>query len=94
MTLETNIPIVKNDLATPYFEDYLYGISIVGAAVTDAVDSTVSVDSADATDLASVITLANESKADVNTLVANLNSAITQVNELLASLRTSEKLDG
>jgi len=93
MTLEVTIPIVENDKATPYFEDFLYEISLVGVAVSDATASTVSVASADATDLASAITLANETKADVNTLVADVNSAITQLNAALASLRTAGKID-
>jgi len=94
MSLESNIIIVdKNGCATPYFEDFLYEISKVGDAVSDAAASTVSVDSANATDLASVIILANETKADVNTLVTDLNNAITQVNALLASLRAAGKLD-
>lgn len=94
MSLESNIIIVdKNGLATPYFEDFLYEISKVGAAVVDASASTVSVDSSDATNLATVITLANETKGDVNTLVTDLNNAIAQLNALMANLRVAGKLD-
>ena len=41
--------------------------------------STVSVDSADSTDLPTVLTLANEIKADVNTLVSNFNTAEAEI---------------
>ena len=58
------------------------------AASTDASASTVSVsnnqsavsvDTADSIDLPSVITLANEIKADVNTLVSNFNTAESEI---------------
>lgn len=71
----------------------LGGAVLLAAAVTNAVASTVSVTSADATDLPTVITLANELKADVNTLVTDVNNAITQFNSLLANLRSSGTLD-
>ena len=41
--------------------------------------SAVSVDSADSTDLPTVLTLANEIKADVNTLVSNFNTAEAEI---------------
>jgi len=63
-----------------------------GAAVTDANASTVSVTSSNATDLPTVITLANEMKGDINTLVADLNNAIAQYNALMANLRTAKLL--
>jgi hypothetical protein len=95
MSVEVDIALVKKDTqqATEYFESYLYDISLVGAAVADSVASTVSVDSPDSAGGRPVDTLANELKADVNTLVVDLNNAIAQVNELLASLRASGKLD-
>ena len=65
------------------------GLVLEAVAVTDGVDSTVAVTSADATDLATVITLANELKAGVNTLVTDVNLMNTQFNDLLARLRTS-----
>jgi len=71
----------------------LGGVVLLAAAVTDGVDSTVSVDSPDATDLATVITLANENKGDTNQLVADLNLAIAQLNDLLANLRSSGALN-
>ena len=58
------------------------------AASTDASASTVSVsnnqsavsvDTADSTDLPTVITLTNEIKADVNTLVSNFNTAELEI---------------
>ena len=100
MSVESNNPLDISTkltdgqgLATPYFEDYLYNNTLIGDAVSNAVQSTVSVDSPDATDLASVITLVNEMKADIGTLVTDLNNAVTQMNALLASLRDAERLD-
>lgn len=61
-------------------------------AVTDAVSSSVSVVSANATDLATVITLANEMKTSINTLVTDLNAVVTQLNALLAAERTAGQL--
>ena len=97
MSLESNQSLIINNngayVATPYFEDYLYNISLVANAVTNAVSSTVSVSSPNATDLASVITLSNELKSDLTTLVTDLNNSIAQLNTLLANLRTSGKLN-
>ncbi len=60
-------------------------------AVADSVPSTVSVDTADAdaTYDSNEQTLINELKADVTTLVVDLNSAITQLNALMAAMRTA-----
>lgn len=60
-----------------------------GASVAAATASSVSVDSADATDLASAITLANELKADVNQLVSDNNDLKTAINNLRTSLRNA-----
>jgi hypothetical protein len=72
MTLETNLPIVKkvgeSFYSTEYFEDYLREISLVADAVAD-------ISSVDATDLASAIALANETKAQFNDLLAKLRVA-------------------
>lgn len=65
------------------------GVVRKSAAVTDAAASTVAVASADASDLGTVVTLANELKADLTTLVADLNAAITQLNAKLAADRTA-----
>lgn len=78
------------------------GPVFLAAAVANATASSVSVTSPDASaapvayDQAQnqeLVDLSNELKADVNTLVSNLNSAITQVNALLATLRTSGVLN-
>lgn len=77
------------------------GTVLLAAAVTNAVASTVSVTSPDATaapaaynqaQAQSVVTLANEMKGDINTLVANLNAVVTQLNALLASERAAKQL--
>lgn len=68
------------------------GLVLEAANVADAVASTVSVDSADATDLPTVITLANELKADVNTLVTDVNAAIIQLNATLASIQAAGQM--
>lgn len=77
-------------------EDYAQtltgGAVLLAELVNDAVDSTVSVDSPDATDLTSVITLANETKADVNQVVTDLNAAIAQLNDLLAKSKTAKQM--
>lgn len=57
---------------------------------SNASTSGVSVTSANATDLATAITLANEIKGDVNTLVTDVNNAITKLNSLMANLRTGK----
>ena len=68
--LESNIAIVDLNTAkaTTYFENYLYDISLVADAVSD-------VTSADATDLASAITLVNEIKTQLNALLTNLRES-------------------
>jgi hypothetical protein len=75
-----------------YATALLGGTVLLAAAVTDATASTVSVTSADASDLPTAITLVNEIKGDVNTLVTDLNAVITQLNALLASKRTAKQL--
>ncbi len=69
--------------------------------VADAVASTVSVTSPDApaaaatysqADTQANVDLTNELKADVNTLTANLNSAITQVNEILTAMQNANQM--
>lgn len=68
------------------------GVVNEAANVADAVASTVSVTSPDATDLPTVITLANETKADVNQLVTDLNNTITQLNAFLAANKTANQM--
>ena len=76
------------------------GTVLLAGAVADAVASTVSVTSPDATaapaaynqaQAQSVVALVNEMKGDVNTLVTNLNAAITQLNAMLATERTAKQ---
>jgi hypothetical protein len=68
------------------------GVVNLAALVNDAVASAVSVTSPDATDLPSVITLANEMKGDVNQLVTDLNNAITQLNDLIDKMKTANQM--
>lgn len=65
------------------------GHVLEGAAVTDAVASTVDVTSPDAIDAATNLVLSNETKADVNQLVTDLNAVVSQLNALLSSLRAA-----
>lgn len=75
-----------------YAQALLGGSVLLATLVTDAMQSTVSVDSPDASDLPTVITLANETKADVNQLVVDLNLAITQLNAFLAANQTAKQM--
>lgn len=89
----TQLASTISDISTQFTTDH-DNISGNHSALKQAVDptdesaSTVSVDAADASDLATVITLANEMKADINTLTTDLNNAINKYNTLLANLRT------
>ena len=74
-----------------FFEETRTRLSV--AAQADAVASTVSVDSTDASNLATVITLANELKADVNTLVTDLNAVVTVLNALITKMETARLVD-
>lgn len=69
------------------------GIVKLTAVSTNASNSTVSVDSADATDLATNNTLTNEIKGDVNQLVIDVNSLTASLNDLKAKMRTAGQLD-
>lgn len=75
-----------------YAQSLVGGAVLLAALVNDAVDSTVSVDSPDATDLTTVLTLANESKADINQLVTDFNAVVTQLNEFLANNKTAKQM--
>lgn len=88
----------KDDLAT----ETLVGLVKQMALVSDAVASTVSVDSADIaaapatydqTYTDTVKTLSNEMKADINQLVTDVNNAITQINAILANSKTSGQMN-
>lgn len=79
------------------------GVVFLADLVSDAVDSTVSVDSPDAANPASATysqaeatanaVLTNELKADVNQLVTDLNNAITQVNDLLQQMKDANQMN-
>lgn len=75
------------DLATTL----LTGVVLQATTQSDAVDSTVSVDATDAgaTYTAAERTLINELKADVNTLVTDLNNSIAVINALIDKLQTA-----
>lgn len=88
---ETPPRLRQNAQEAEYFEEIRTRLNV--AAQADAVASTVSVDSTDASDLATAITLANELKADVNTLVTNVNSAITVLNALITKMETARLVD-
>lgn len=75
-----------------YAQILLGGSVLLSNLVSDAVASTVSVDSPDASDLPTVITLANETKADVNQLVLDLNAAINQLNAFLDANKTAKQM--
>lgn len=68
------------------------GVVLEAVNVADAVLSTVSVTSPDATDLPSVITLANEMKGDLNQLVTDTNNGLTQLNDFLAANQAANQM--
>jgi len=83
-----------NDLATTSTA----GLVKKAVASSDASSSGVSVASADVAAAGAaysqahtntIVTLANETKADVNTLVSDLNAAVASLNDLKARLRTA-----
>jgi hypothetical protein len=85
--------VAGNNVGTEdYASSLIGGVVLEADNVTDAIESTVSVDSPDATDLATVITLANETKSDLNQLVTDLNNAITQLNAFLESNKTAKQM--
>jgi hypothetical protein len=92
---DTTADMIQNGEAITWTRDgdTLTGEVTKGSAVTDAVASSVSVDSADATDLPTVITLANENKADTNTLVTDVNAIKTVVNNIKSSLETAKLME-
>ena len=72
--------VTGNNVGTEdYASSSIGGVVLEAANVVDAIESTVSVDSPDATDLATVITLANETKADLNQLVTDLNLSLIHI---------------
>lgn len=88
----------KSDLAT----ETLVGLVKQMGLIADAVASTVSVTSSDIaaapaaydqTYTDTVKTLANETKADLNTLVTDVNNAITKINAIFAESITSGQMN-
>ena len=74
------------------------GLVFQAAVVANALGSSVSVDTADApsqgatydqNDVQAIADLANELKADVNTLITDINAMNTQINALLTALRNA-----
>lgn len=68
------------------------GVVLLSAAVPYATESTVNVGNPDATDLATVINLANELKQDVNQLVGDVNGAINTLNDFIQKNRDAKQL--
>lgn len=85
--LKTPPTLDKDPFEALYFTEVNKRLNI--AAQADSTASTVSVDSADASDLATAITLANELKADLNTLITDFNALLADHNALLAKLRAA-----
>lgn len=71
----------KNGIPTQNFAKWLSVMTSLFLTADAVVDSTVSVTSANASDLATAITLANELKADLNTLTSDLNGLITKLRD-------------
>jgi hypothetical protein len=71
--------IVENNKPSHAFARWLSSVTAKLLQADSSANSTVSVTSADATDLPSAITLANELKADVNTLVTDINDLKTKL---------------
>lgn len=75
-------PIVdENGIPTQKFAKWLSVMTSLFLTADAVVNSTVSVTSANASDLATAITLANELKVDVNTLTSDLNGLITKLRD-------------
>lgn len=86
--------IGANDTATILASGLVKMMALVSNAI-NASPSTVSVDSPDATtapiaydqiQVESIVTLANETKSDVNQLAADLNTVVTEVNAIVTQL--------
>lgn len=88
--------IGSNDTATVSIAGLVRMMALVADAV-NATSSTISVDSPDATtapgaydqtQVESIVTLANETKADVNLLVTDMNTVVTEVNAIVTQLNS------
>lgn len=85
-------PQLQNDnIVALFFESLTRRVNIANQA--DASSSSVSVSSADASDLATAITLANELKADLNQLVTDFNALAAAHNALLAAMQAAGTMD-
>ena len=71
--------IVENDKPTRPFAKWLSNLSAKLMQSDASANSTVSVTSPNAIDLATVITLANEIKSDLNTLISDVNDLKTKL---------------
>lgn len=85
-----------NDIATDAIVGLVKRMQIVADAV-DATSSSVVVSSPNATaapaaydqaQVQTIVTLANETKADVNTLASDLNTVVTEVNAIVTKLNS------
>lgn len=71
--------VIQNDRFKEGFALWLSNLSSLVSRADNSVNSTVSVTSPNATDLASVLVLANELKSDLNQLVTDLNDLKTKL---------------
>lgn len=84
------LKIISPD-APGFFEEIRKRVNVANQA--DAMASTVAVASADASDLATAITLVNELKADLTQLVSDFNDLVTAYNALLAAFQAAGTMD-
>lgn len=90
--LQTTPPRLRQDpIEAGFFEEIRDRTNV--AEVTAVATAPISVDSADASDLATVITLANELKGDVNNLVTALNNGGAKLNEVIAAMQAAKLMD-
>jgi len=84
--------LLDDVLAYQHHGDGQHALLDQAVAVPDAGASAVSVEADDATDLPTVLVLANEQKADLNTLVGEVNALVATVNALLTAMRTAKQV--
>lgn len=90
--IQTTPPRLRQDpVEADFFEEIRDRTNV--AEVTAVATAPISVDSADASDLATVITLANELKGDVNNLVTALNNGGAKLNEVIAAMQAAKLMD-
>lgn len=71
--------VIHDDRLVEGFAIWLSNLSALVGRADNSINSTVSVTSPNATDLSSVLVLANELKSDVNQLVTDLNDLKTKL---------------